>query len=60
MKNIEHRETVIFKIMNLISDQRVGYDNTAFNDGREMVEKRPDSRHEMERTGYDVYNGKRR
>ncbi len=41
------------------SEQLHSYDNTAFNDSHEMAEKRPDSRLEMERMGYDVYNGRR-
>jgi hypothetical protein len=40
-------------------DQIHAYDNTAFSGGsQEMEERKPDSKSDVERMGYEMYNGK--
>ena len=39
-------------------EQIHAYDNTAFSGSHEMEERKPDSKADVERMGYEMYNGK--
>jgi hypothetical protein len=44
--------------MYVAGEQIHAYDNNAFNGAHEMEERRVDSKAEVERLGYEMYNGK--
>lgn len=49
---------VNFKVKFFVTEIHA-YDNTAFNNGaHEMEERRVDAKSEVERMGYEMYNGK--
>ena len=39
-------------------EQIHAYDNSAFSGSHEMEERKPDSKADVERLGYEMYNGK--
>ena len=42
-----------------ISGEQIhAYDNTAFSGSHEMEERKPDAKSDVERLGYEMYNGK--
>ena len=49
-----------YLIIHVLFSEIHAYDNTAFNNGssHEMEERRADSKMEVERMGYEMYNGK--
>ena len=40
------------------AEQIHAYDNSGFSGAHEMEERKPDSKSEVERMGYEMYNGK--